>query len=243
MKKTFIILSIFAFIASSCGQKSNKQTNTGNYEENTIDDLKPSEISQVSEFKTFALDFGFKVTVGEEEDFKSFKTYTYFKLERNNSIVYFDNSRKEYEFGNKLFPMILKTGNNSFELLFEINARPSKNYLKRLFVSNDKLVEQDELPTFETKPIDINNDGIKEYAGFWDDSETWGENYSLTAYNPILYYSVTKTGLKLDSALTKQRNEIIYGQFYGFSFNETIEMPISVIDKFEEELKIIRSGR
>ena len=44
---------------------------------------------------------------------------------------------------------------------------------------------------------------------------------------------------KLDSLLTKQRNDIIYGQFYGFSFSEKIEMPISVNDKFEQELVII----
>ena len=253
MNKIIFFLSILTFIVSGCGQRTNKQANTKNDEDvNQIP--KPTEISETttSDFKTLEFDFGFKVTVGEEEDFETFKTYTYFKLERNNKIVYLDSLIKkngrifctEYEFGDKLFPIILQTENNSFELLFEVNDRPNKNYLKRLFISNDKLVGQDKLPTFEAQPIDINNDGIKEYAGFWDYSQNWGENYSLTAYNPILYYSVTETGLKLDSLLTKQRNEIIYGQFYGFSFSEEIEMQKSVVDeKFEQELKIIRNGK
>ena len=248
MNKAIFILSILAFIASGCGQRSNKQVNTENNKDSaqTVTyGLKPNEISEATTagFKILNLDFGFKVAIGEEEDFGDFTTYSYFKLERNNSIVYSDSSLTEYQFDNKLFPIILQTGDNSFELLFEINDRPSKNYLKRLFVNNDKLVGQDKLPTFEAKPADINNDGIEEYAGFWDYSETWGENDSLTDYNPILYYSVTKTGLKLDSLLTKQRNEIIYGQFYGYSFSEKIEMPISVNDKFEQELKIIRNDK
>ena len=254
MKKIEIILSILLLITTGCGQKAVKQANTSNngkVSQTIIDDMKPTEINQSipPDFKTLEFDFGFKVTVGDELDFESFKTYTYFKLERNNKLVYLDKLINidgrilctEYQFGNKLFPIILQTGSNSFELLFEVNNRPNKNYLKRLFVGNDKLVEQDKLPAFEASPIDINNDGIKEYAGFWDHFEVYGDN--LTTYNPILYYSVTANGLKLDSLLTKQRNEIIYGQFYGFSFDEKNAQPISVIEKFGQELKIIRGGR
>jgi len=216
MKKTILILAVLAFAGNVSGQGS--------------------------DVKTLNLDFGFKVTVGNEDDFDPFKAYLYFKLERNNAVIYEDSSLTEYQFDNKLFPIILQTGDNRFELLFEINDRPNKNYLRRLFVDNDKLTGQDKLPTFEAKPADINNDGIKEYAGYWDYSEVWGENWSVTDYNPILYYSVTKTGLKLDSLLTEQRNTIIYGQFHGFSFSEKIEMPVSVQEKFEQELKIIRQA-
>jgi len=243
MNKKIFILSVLAFIASSCGQRSNKQANTKDISQTIIDDMKPTEIIETTnpDFKTLELDFGFKATAELIEEFVPYMNlYSNFKLERNNNIVYLDSSLTEYEFDNKLFPIILQTGDNSFELLFEVNNRPSKNYLKRLFVSNGKLLGQDKLPTFEAKPTDINDDGIKEYAGFGDYSQTWGENYSLTAYNPILYYSVTETGLKLDSLLTIQRNEIIYGQFYGFSFSEKYEQPISVKEKFEQELKKIR---
>ena len=244
MKEVVIVLSVLALIISSYGQKTKKQPNVANNEE--VSQTEPlTEISQTtaSEFKILQLEFGFKVTaVLIEEFFPTFKLYEHFKLERNGNII-FSDSLLEFEFCDKLFPIVLQTGNNCFELLFEVNNRPFKNYLKRFFITNNKLVGQDKLPTFEAKPLDINNDGIKEYAGFWYSSEVWGENDDITAYNPILYYSVTKNGLKLDSLLTKQRNEMIYGQFYEFSYNENEEQPISIFKKFEQELKLIRNER
>lgn len=213
-------LALVAFAFTSCKRDSNGKTKDGTENQ--------------AGFKTIELDFGFKATIGREEDFGEFKTYKYFKLERNNSIVYLDSSNTEYEFSDKLFPIILQTGDNSFELLFEVNNRPGKNYLKRLFVGNSKLIGQDKLPTFSSKPSDINNDGIKEYSGFWDYTQVGGsvENGDLrTEYNPTIYYSVTKTGLELDSLLTIQENEKIYGQFYGFSFSS--EIPIKLNEKHE----------
>ena len=232
-----LILTIILAILTSC-----KQPIKG--DKNKMDDLAATETTKTnSDLKTIKLDFGFTLTVGQEEDFGKFKTYTFFQLTRNNTIVYIDSSLTEYEFGNVLFPIILKTGENSFELLFEINDRPNKNYLKRLFIKDNKLVNQDKLPTFEAKPKDINKDGIKEYAGFWNYSQVWGDNNDLTTYNPILYYSVTTIGLKLDSLLTKQRNEMIYGKFYGFSFSENYEQPKSAAEKFGQELKLINNGQ
>ena len=220
---SILVFSIFALMFSACGQ------------------TRSDHAKQKSSFKTFELDFDFKVTVGEEKNFGTFTTYTYFRLDKDNSTIYLDTLSNEYEFGNNLFPIVMQTGENSFELLFEINDRPSKNYLKRLFFSNNKLVEQDKLPIFEAKAQDINGDGIEEYAGYWDYAQAWGENNSLTAYNPILYYSVTKTGLKLDSVMTRKRNEVIYVEFYGFSFSEKDVQPISIVEKFERELKSIRN--
>jgi hypothetical protein len=188
---------------------------------------------------TIKLDFGFIATVGQEENFQTFKTYTYFDLTRDTKTIYVDSALTEYEFGNKLYPIVLQTGKNRYELLFEINDRPSKNYIKRITIDDDQVVKQDKLPTFLSKPTDINNDGVKDYAGFWDYSQVWGENNDLTAYNPILYYSITKTGLQLDSLLTKERNKKIYGKFYGFSFSEKYQQPISATKKFDEEIKLI----
>jgi len=237
--KDIIILSSFLTVLVSCNQTTKKETS-----DHLTTSLTPANEEITSQdLKTIKLDFDFIVSVGQEEDFEKFKTYTFFQLTRNNATIYIDSSLTEYEFGNKLFPIIIKTGDNSFELLFEINDRPNKNYLKRLFIKDNKLVKQDKLPTFETKPIDINQDGITEYAGFWDHSQFWGENYSLTVYNPILYYSLTTEGLKLDSLMTRERNEMIYGNFYGFSYSEEFEIPISVIDKFDEELKRISGGQ
>lgn len=237
--KEIIILSIFLTVLVSCNQTTNKETN--NSLTTSLTTEKEETINQ--DLKTIKLDFGFIVSVGQEEDFEKFSTYTYFHLTRNNTTIFIDSSLTEYEFGNNLFPIIIKTGDNSFELLFEINDRPNKNYLKRLFIKDNKLVRQDKLPTFEGKPIDINQDGIKEYAGFWDYSQVWGDDNNLTAYNPILYYSLTTKGLLLDSLLTRERNELIYGKFYGYAFSENEEQPISVTEKFEQELKRINGGQ
>ncbi len=188
---------------------------------------------------SFSLDYGFKVTVKDDEDFGSFKTFIYFELSRNGKLIFTDKSNIEYEFGNKLYPIVMQTGKDNYELLFEINDRPNKNYLIRIFVKENRVICTDKLPTFVSKPVDINGDGIKEYAGFRDYGQMWGENNSLTAYNPILYYSVTNSGLKLDSLLTKERNELIYGKFHGYDFNEKVEVPVSVIKRFDEEIKLL----
>uniref|UniRef100_UPI0040484000 hypothetical protein n=1 Tax=Polaribacter sp. TaxID=1920175 RepID=UPI0040484000 len=235
MKKS---ISFILTILVSCNQKISKETKTSLISPLTSEN---EEILKEN-LKTIKLDYDFLVSVGQEEDFEKFKTYTFFKLTKNNQTIFIDSLLTEYEFGNKLFPIIIKTENNSFELLFEINNRPNKNYLKRLFIKDNKLVGQDKLPTFESKPIDINKDGIKEYAGFWDNSQVWGENNNLTAYNPILYYSETKSGLKLDSLMTMQRNEMIYGRFHGFSYSENYEQTISVIEEFEREIKRIKGN-
>lgn len=97
--------------------------------------------------KTILLDFGFKVALGQEEDFETFKTYSFFKLTKSGKVVYVD-TLLEYEFGDKLYPIVLQTGKNKFELLFEINDRPNKNYLKRIIIKNDKVIMTDSLPTF-----------------------------------------------------------------------------------------------
>src|SRR5690606_14227763 len=197
----------------------------------------------IDEEKSIKIDLenGFSVEFVEEEDFGSFIVYSIFELCKDGEVIYTDNSLTEYEFGNELYPIVLKTGQNAFELLFEINDRPNKNYLKRLFIKNTQIVSEDKLPTFTSKPVDIDNDGIKEYVGFWDYAQTWGENGNWTTYNPILYYSVTETGLQLDSLLTRERNKNIYGEFYGFQFSEHVEIPASVMEKFEEEVNRIKN--
>lgn len=229
MDKKLILLTTILTVLVSCNQTGKEVNNRTTENKQSID----------TNLNPIKLDFDFIVTVGQEEYFETFKTYTFFQLTRKNSTIYVDSSLTEYEFGDKIFPLVLKTGDNSFELLFEVNDRPSKNYLIRLFIQDNKLTGQDKLPTFEAKSIDINEDGIKEYVGFWDYSQVWGDSNSLTSYNPILYYSVTTTGLILDSVLTRQRNEMIYGKFHGFSFSEKDEQPTSVIEKFEQELKLL----
>lgn len=228
----FLITILSTFIYSSQSVLSSNK-DTEQYSTNDIYHFKEPSLIAIN------LDYGFKILIGRKEAFQDFNTYSYLELIRNNTTIYIDSSLTEYEFNNKLFPILINAGENSFELLIEVNNRPNKNFLKIIYIQDNKLSKQDELPAFESSHIDINKDGIKEYAGFWDYFQIWEENNNLTSYNPILYYSITPNGLFLDSLLTKQRNEMIYGAFYGFSFDETKEQPISVIKKFEKELELI----
>jgi len=228
-----LLLIPFFILFVSCDQSVNK---------NQIEiENKGNNPNTIQKYKTFKLDFDFTVLAGKDEDFGDFKTYSLLHLKRKKETVFIDSSLTEYEFRRELFPLIVKSGENSFELLLEINNRPNKNYLKRIFVQNNGMIKEDKLPIFESKPADINDDGIKEYGGYWEYAQVWGENDELTAYNPILYYNRTNSGFKLDSSLTKKRNEKIYGKFYGYSFNEELEQSAKIMEDFNNELRIINN--
>ncbi len=121
----------------------------------------------------------------------------------------------------------------------EVNDRPSKSYHFILTVKDDSIIAVNKVPTFITTPVNLDKDQNIEVAGFWDYSQTWGPDNSLTAYNPILYYEITNDGLLLDSSLTIKRNTIIYGEFKGYNFSVKIEMPVSTLDKMGDEIKRI----
>ncbi len=193
-----------------------------------------------SDLKTINFDFGFSVVLGEEESFDKFKTYTYFELKKNNRTIFIDSLLVEYEFGNKIYPIISQTGKDNYELLFEVNNRPNRNYSKVFFIKDDELVKTTILPCFEWE---FNKDKTKYYIGLWENSQTYGDNYSLTSYNPILYYSITKNGnIRMDSILTIEKNKEIYGEFYGFTYNENIEISVEKLEKMNVELEKIKNN-
>jgi hypothetical protein len=240
MKNTIYFLMGIILILTACDTKNKQAENYTKVKKDSLMETCRSNGNKIE--KTLYMDYGFKVSVGRSEDFNTFKTYSFFELSKSGKTLYTDTTL-EYEFGDKLFPIVLQTGRNKFELLFEVNDRPTKNYLKRLTLKEDKVLKIDTLPTFISKPSDLNHDGIKEYAGFWDWSEQWGETEIKTDYNPILYYKITTTGLQLDSLLTKKRNKVIYGDFYGYNFNERLDIPISITKEFDNEVERITNGK
>lgn len=243
MRNRIYTLLSFCLIIIACDVKNKLENNVKNTTETNIDSLKEiTGLPESKKTKTLQLDFGFKVILGQKENYKTFTTYSLFELSKSDKIIYID-TLDEYEFGDKTYPITLKAGKNEFELFFEVNDRPNKNYLKRLTIKDEKVIKIDSLPTFLTIATDLDKDGIKEYAGFWDYSEGYGESESRTDYNPILYFKITTTGLKLDSLLTKERNEVIYGQFYGFEFSKKTEMSISVYENFRKELNRIANEK
>jgi len=186
--------------------------------------------------KTVKLAYDFTIKVGQKEGFEKFETYTLFILTRHGETLFLDSSLTEYQFDDELFPIINNLGDNAFEILVEVNDRPNKNYLKRIHIKNDHLIMTNNLPAFVSAASNLDKDKNLEYAGFWDYAQQWGDSNQLTAYNPIIYYEITPTGLRLDSSLTVDRNKFIYGKFNGFVFNENFEMPVSVTENFEKEI-------
>jgi len=179
--------------------------------------------------KTVSLENNFKIEVGSKEEFDKLTTYTLFILSRNDKPIFTDSSLTEYEFGDTLYPIVHKTGKNSFEILAEVNNRPNKNYLKRFQIIEYRLTKIDTLPTFFGKAKNLDNDPKLEYAGIWDYGEEWDDslNQRLTVYNPIIYYELGAKGLQLDTSLTIEKNQMIYGAFKGYQYNERSSIKIS----------------
>ncbi len=234
---TFLIACILTACANGIGQKTVSSSDT------SADSLltKSSIDKQVQ--KTIKLDNDFEIKVGQKEDFETFETYTLFILTHKNKQLYIDTSITEYEFGDKLYPIVKKLDKETYEILVEVNDRPSKNYLKYFKVQQDKIVSTEKLPTFISKASNLDTDNNLEFAGFVDWGETWGDNGSLTAYNPIIYYELKPTGITLDSTLTISKNKEIYGDFYGFKSNEKIEIKTSEAKRRENEIDRINGQK
>ncbi|MDB5122306.1 MAG: hypothetical protein JWP94_435 [Mucilaginibacter sp.] len=190
--------------------------------------------------KTIALNSDFSLHLSKGEDFGNFSTYSTLFVFHAGKRVFSDTTR-EYEFGDRLYPIINKLNTNSYEILLEVNDRPNKNYLMHIMVSNNKIVKKSKLPTFIARAADLAGNKTLEYAGFWGYSEIWGDHNELTDYNPILYYKVTKDGIKIDTVLTIQKNTAIYGKFRGFEDDTNKPVPVTTAKKFAAEIKRIES--
>ena len=189
------------------------------------------------------LDNDFEIKVGQKEDFGKFKTYTLFILTHKGKQLYFDASLTEYEFGDKLYPIFRQLDKETFEILVEVNDRPSKNYLKYFKVYQDKIVRTEKLPTFISKASNLDADNNLELAGFWDYTETWVANGSITAYNPIIYYELKPAGIIIDTTLTIEKNKEFYGAFHGLKYDEKIKIKSIDNKKIDNEINRIVNGK
>jgi len=227
---TFLIAFILTACSNGNGQKSDNSSDA------SADSFQTTSNIDKQVQKTIKLDHDFEIKVGRKEDFEKFETYTLFILIHKNKRLYIDTSLTEYEFGGKLYPIVRLLDNETFEILIEVNDRPSKNYLKYFNVHQDKIVSTEKLPTFISKASNLDMDDNLEFAGFWDWGETWGDNGTLTAYNPILYYEFKPSGIIMDSTLTISKNKEIYGDFHGFEYNEKVEIKTSETKKWDNEI-------
>lgn len=233
----FLITCIFTACSNGNGLKTFNSTNTTTSSLQNVSNID----KQVQ--KTIKLDNDFEIKVGEKEDFEKFETYTLFILTHKSKRLYLDTTMTEYEFSDKLYPIVRQLDKETFEILVEVNDRPNKNYLKYFKVHQDKIVSTERLPTFISKASNLDTDDNLEFAGFWDWGETWGNNGSLTAYNPIIYYELRPSGITLDSTLTISKNKEIYGDFHGFRYNEKVEIKTSENKKWSNEIDRINGTK
>jgi hypothetical protein len=186
--------------------------------------------------KTIKLGYGFEIKVGRNEDLPPLQVYSLFILTHNKNPIYIDTSFTEYELGDTLYPIVRAIDHETFEVLVEINDRLLKNYVKYFKVFEDQIIYTEKMPTFISSATNLDEDGNLELAGYWGAGETWGNNYSLTGYDPIIYFEIKPTGIMLDSALTISKNREFYADFYGFKYNEKIEFKTSETQKRDEEI-------
>ena len=235
MKSEQIHLTLFIFFTLSACSSGNVPK-TVSSPDLPVDTLQVESNIENQIEKTIKLDHGFEIKVGRNEDLGTVQVYSFFILTHNNKQIYIDTSFTEYEFGDSLYPIIRAIDHETFEVLVEINDRPLKNYVKYFKVFQDQIIYTEKMPTFFPRALNFDEDENLELAGFWGVGETWGDNYSLTGYNPIIYYEIRPTGITLDSTLTITKNREFYGDFYGFQYNGKIEFKTSETIKREDEI-------
>ena len=235
MKTGLVVLVLAASLLTAYGRATDKGEGNGMQIAATTD------TAAVPIQQTINLSNGFRLELGHETVYASLKLYGFARLRHNGQQVYADSSN-EYEPQSSLYPLVVPAGDNDAEVLIEVIDRPNKNYLLQLFVSNGRLTKVEKLPTFIAPAADLNGDGTLEYAGFWAFNETWGEEKEYTDYNPIIYYSITPKGLKVNSDLTRKQNDAIFGFFHGFEYSQQIDIPASALKKQAEEIERIRSA-
>lgn len=204
---------------------------------------------------TLALRYGFKLEAckGETSSYQTvdgaihrFTTFASLRVLHGNRVVFCDSSDSaSYELRDGAYPILLKFPDSLFEIAVLLSSPPAADQARLLSIRNDKLVRSKIIPKFFGPPKDLAGNGTREYAGILDLAEEWGRGPNdttvVTAYNPILYYKLTRNGLVLDSALTRLKNRVIYGRFYGYYLSYKHAVPVSECDpKLDREIDRIK---
>lgn len=185
-----------------------------------------------------SLEYGFEL-IGAVDTTEVLSVYEQLLVKHNNIPLFFDTATYFF-FENPNYPMLLKTGTNSFELLLETDGRPQVNGLLHLQIRNDTVIRADRLPIFITKAVNLDTDPALEYAGsigYPEASETY------LPYSPIVYYELHPDGIRIDSVLTQQRNAIIYGKFHGFEYREDLHQPLNRMAFYNGEIERIKNAK
>jgi hypothetical protein len=162
-----------------------------------------------------------------ESDWKSRLT-----LKNGDAIIYAVDSLMEFEFKEHTWPDFLNITDTKDQILLEVNDRPYSNYILCLTIDNNSVIKVDKFPLFEDEPMDFDNDGLLEYAGFPLTIE--GYTNDSTYYNPIYYIEKGPNGFLIDTTLTRKVNIKLYGEFSGLDASDKVykKSPADTVDKY-----------
>ncbi|UOQ51685.1 hypothetical protein [Hymenobacter cellulosivorans] len=174
----------------------------------------------------------------ELEDFVLFSSLT---LLKDGRVLVRDTSA-DYELNEKFYPILLRNPAGGHDLLVEVNGRPGMSRGRVFRIRGGKLAGQHDVPVFVAPAANLDQDPALEFAGYGSFFETWEEpsGQPVTSYNPLLFYEHTARGLQLDSALTREVNQRIYGQFHGFAFREDLPQPVSIVGRLDDEVAQVK---
>lgn len=176
--------------------------------------------------KIVKLPYQFELRASEAEDLGEYFTYSSLSISHNGKEIFRKKDLTEYQFINKQYPIVLKNSNDSYQILVEIDDRPSIDKTILFNIENDKVVRTDTVPMFYGTAKNMDHDNNLEYAGTWDYGEEWqGKNgETVVAYSPILFFEIRSNMLVFDSVTTTSVNTEIYGRYYGSQYSESIEV-------------------
>jgi len=166
--------------------------------------------------------------IGEDgENYGEFTTYSRLILRIENHEIQLKLEGSEFELDGKIYPFYRGLKNGSLEFLITINDRPFKEKLLHLIVKDNKIVQQETLPYFETPLTNYDTDENLEYEGILDYQEAFCNECDSVYYNPTLFYEFRESGIILDTLTTMKENKAEYGEFYGFKQNEKFRFKIN----------------
>jgi hypothetical protein len=189
---------------------------------------------KLSHSEKINLGHGFRLVGNFSDDF----VYNKISVFRDGIFIFSDNTHEFFR--NKIsFQKVYSFKNNTFAILIERLEAPNKNLLYCYNIEYNKLKKKDILPLFIALPKNLDGDSNLEVAGFRDNFQM--KNDSTIGYEPIIFYEFTNYGIQLDKTLIISKNKSIYGKFYGYEINETLDFySPKILQKLELEISRIK---
>ncbi len=223
-----LLLSILIFSAA-CSQKEVESIETAPNSTPTTEANNLSETVQLMD--------GFKVKFLNKEVLNdSISLFNSVEIMKGESIVWEMHDSLQFEKTNVSFPKLLSLNPEEKVVFLEVCDRPKQNKVLILKLNGTKMLTWQVGPLFVGQPKNLDNDPQVEWAGMQEEPEIWEEKKQIRfPYDPMLYFQVDASGVRIDSTLTVERNKAIYGDFFGYQYSTKRSFPETVGQKMSDE--------